>query len=136
MVTVGLGERRGHIDQSKNPDLFDIEDSFRAGVFLVAEREGVIVATGAYLPEANETVRMQRMSVLKAHRGQGFGKRVLAALEEYARRAGFQSAVLETTETWQDAIDFYKSQGYITTGFSDGDIHMVKTLAEDSSERK
>ena len=136
VISIGLGERWGHIDRSKNPDLFDITNSFSAGCFLIGEIAGQVVATGAYMPEVGEiaTVRMQRMSVLKSHRGLGYGKQMLTALEKRAFSKGFATSVLETTETWFDAIAFYHSQGYTTSGLSGGDIHMFKSLDPHGSE--
>ena len=82
VITLGLGERWGHIDRSKNPDLYNIAETFASGCFLVGEMDGMVMATGAYLPEegTSRTVRMQRMSVLKTYRGHGYGKQMLQAL--------------------------------------------------------
>ncbi len=125
LVTLGLGERWGHIDRSLNPDLFDIESAYADGCFLVGELEGEIVATGAFKPEVS-VVRIQRMSVAKEYRAQGFGKKMLKKLEGRALSLGYVGSVLETTESWLDAINFYHGQGYQTKGYSGGDIHLAK----------
>lgn len=130
VITLGLGERWGHIDRTKNPDLYDIAEMFSAGCFLVGEIDDELIATGAYLPEVGTsgTVRMQRMSVLKIYRGRGYGKQMLRALEQHAKESGNTHAVLETTESWLDAIQFYLGQGYQTESVRDGDMHFTKTL--------
>ncbi len=111
----------GRIDHTRNPDLNDIAASYRDGVFLVAERAGEIVATGAYLHEGPGVVQIVRMSVRADCRRNGLGRAVLGALLERARAAGHKCVVLETTETWDDVIAFYLANGFVITRRADGE---------------
>ena len=129
LINAGLEERWGVIDPDLNPDLFDIASWYEPAVFLVGETDGEIVATGAYMPEADRTqaVRVQRMSVAAHCRRAGYGYRMLAVLEQHALLAGYKMSVLETTETWKDAIRFYQAMGYLVEGYERGDVHFIKS---------
>jgi len=70
-----------------------------------------------------------RMSVARARRGQGLGRRILACLEEHARAAGADRLVLETTETWTEVVRFYLTCGYHITHTQDGDVYFEKEIA-------
>lgn len=122
LVQDGLGEHWGWVDQTLNPDLNDIAASYRDGVFLVAERDAEIIATGAFVPEAPGVVQIVRMSVRADCRRAGIGRRMLASLLERARAAGHSRIVLETTDTWDEVIAFYLANGFVDTRRSDGEV--------------
>ena len=111
LILVGLGEHFGWIDESANPDIDDIETSFTEGLFLCAWFNDEIVGTGAYIPETGETVRIVRMSTKPSFRRRGIGQHILGQLLDTAKRRGYKKAVLETTETWNEVIAFYKRYG-------------------------
>lgn len=129
LVQAGLGEHWGWIDETLNPDLNDIAASYAAGVFLVGEIDGVIVATGAYVPEGDDTVQIVRMSVRSDARRGGLGRRMLGALLARAQAAGYRRAVLETTETWGEVIAFYLANGFEITHHANGDVWFARMLA-------
>ena len=60
------------------------------------------------------------MSVAAAHRRRGIGRLIVAELVATARRWGVERVVLETTSTWTDAVDLYRSCGFVVTHV-DGD---------------
>ena len=122
LVQAGLGEHWGWVDQTLNPDLNDIAASYRDGVFLIAEHEAEIVATGAYLPVGPGVVQIVRMSVRADCRRLGLGRRMLASLQERARAAGSTCAVLETTKSWHEVIAFYVANGFAITHQVDDDM--------------
>jgi GNAT superfamily N-acetyltransferase len=68
------------------------------GLFIVLERDGVIIATGAYKPYDPETAEIKRIWTDKTLRQQGLAARVVQELERRAVLAGY-------------------SQMYLTTGF-------------------
>ena len=45
-----------------------------------------------------------------------------------AYRSGYKRVILETTETWQEVIEFYKSFGFQITCFKDGDVYFSLDL--------
>lgn len=110
-------------------DLDDVEAAYleRGGEFLVGERGGAIVAMGAFRPfegaEAFDyperdvaTAEIKRMRVAPDRQRQGYGERVLAALEERARESGFERLVLDTGVEMTAARSFYEEHGFEQVG--------------------
>ncbi len=132
LVLCGLEEHWGALDPALNPDLNDIATSYGHGVFVVARLgglvDGVLVGTGALIPEGRNSGRIVRMSVDKAHRRKGIASCILNTLVEHARQRGFHILVLETTEMWDNAIGFYLRHGFRITHRADGDAHFVREL--------
>lgn len=91
------------------------------GVFLLAyDDEGRPVATGAWRGHQRSDegyedgdAEIKRMYVVPEARGRGLARRVLALLEEDARRAGRVRMVLETGTAQPEAIELYQSSGYV-----------------------
>ena len=129
LITAGLTERWGSYDPSYNPDLLDIANHYQNDEMVVAVLGSQVVGAGALLEEAPNTGRIVRMSVKKAQQKSGIGKKILKHLEIIAIERGYESVVLETTETWLDAIQFYESQGYELQEYRDGDAHFSKRMA-------
>jgi GNAT superfamily N-acetyltransferase len=126
LILAGLEEHWGWLDPSLNPGLDNILTSYANGTFLVAKidgEDGELVGTGALMPVADGVARIVRMSVARAHRWSGVGTRILRALLDEARAQGIHNIVLETTETWDDAISFYLRNGFRLTHHADGDAH-------------
>ncbi|MFE4862460.1 GNAT family N-acetyltransferase [Streptomyces sp. NPDC056670] len=90
------------------------------GLYLIAyDPEGRPVATGGWRSQdANEEnyrdgdAELKRMYVVPEARGLGLARRILAALEADARRAGRTRMVLETGTKQPEAITLYASTGY------------------------
>jgi DNA-binding MarR family transcriptional regulator/N-acetylglutamate synthase-like GNAT family acetyltransferase len=82
------------------------------GAFLVASVDGEAVACGAVKAIAPGVGSIKRMWVSDAVRGLGFGRRMLAALEEQARALGLATVRLETNRALREAIQLYRSAGY------------------------
>ncbi len=130
LVLDGLQEHWGVLDESKNPDLDDISASYRGGVFLVAWRDDEVVGTGAFLPVSGETVQILRMSVRKELRRQGIGREILRELCWLAYQKGYRKAMLETTASWQDAVEFYKAFGFGFTHYEGEDAYFEMELQQ------
>jgi putative acetyltransferase len=80
--------------------------------FLVATLDGRPVGCGAFRPLDDSAVEVKRMFVEPDCRGRGIGRRLLAELEDRARRAGYSLARLETGVRQPEAIGLYESAGY------------------------
>jgi GNAT superfamily N-acetyltransferase len=128
LIRAGLEEYWGVLDNHKNPDLQDITESFKKGMFLVACLEEQIICTGAFLPRSVETAEIVRMSVARHLRSQGIGRQMLAELCCRAYQRGFKQVILETTATWQNAIKFYLNFGFQISHFADGDVYFALDL--------
>ena len=128
LVLAGLEEHWGVLDISKNPDLEDIGTSYINGLFLIALRDNEVVGTGAIVPRLNNTGEIVRMSVAIHLRRNGIGKMLLDELCNHAKKTGYTKIILETTETWQEVIEFYKNYGFQITHYRDGDVYFSLEL--------
>jgi len=82
------------------------------GAFLVGRIDGVAVACGALRPMADGIGELKRMFVRRDHRGRGYARAILAAIEELARQRGYQMIRLETGIHQPEAIALYEGAGY------------------------
>jgi len=80
--------------------------------FLAVLFHGEAVACGALVRTAPEECELKRMFVSEPHRGRGFGRRVLEALENIAREEK-RVVRLETGVKQQEAIALYRRAGYV-----------------------
>ena len=129
LILAGLVEHWGILDRTLNPDLNNIAHSYQGETFLLAVQGEEIVGCGALIAEEGREGygRIVRMSVKNTARRQGIGQLILAHLETAARQRHFHTIVLETTETWDDAVAFYLANSYQITHHQDGDSHFLKT---------
>ncbi|MFQ8717675.1 MAG: GNAT family N-acetyltransferase [Enterobacter hormaechei] len=81
------------------------------GLFIVLEREGEIVATGAYKPFDEHTAEINRIWTNKTLRQQGLRARVQER-ERRAVLAGYSHIYLTTGLRQPEAVRLYLSQGY------------------------
>ncbi|MFO1094514.1 MAG: GNAT family N-acetyltransferase [Planctomycetaceae bacterium] len=128
LILDGLREHWGAIDPDRNADLVKIAESYASGVFLVAWQGDRVVGTGALVPVDADTAEIKRMSVARDQRRQGVGRAILGELLARAHAASFRRVILETTSTWQEAVDFYLSNGFRITHQRDGDTFFVREL--------
>jgi len=84
-----------------------------AGRFLIAYLGDEPVGCGAvkHLPGGPSDIK--RMWVAESARGLGLGRRLLAELESLARDHGAPAARLETNNALTEAIEMYRSSGYV-----------------------
>ncbi|NLU70020.1 GNAT family N-acetyltransferase [Streptomyces sp. HNM0574] len=91
------------------------------GLYLLAHDEtGRPVGTGGWRAQDDTSegyeegdAEIKRMFVVREARGRGLARRILALLEDDARRAGRTRMVLETGARQQEAITLYESSGYV-----------------------
>ena len=83
-----------------------------AGAFIVLDVGGMTVAGGALRRLEPGVGEIKRMWTAPDHRGRGYGRRVLAALEAAAARRGYHTLRLETGDRLEAAMGLYESSGY------------------------
>lgn len=83
------------------------------GLLLVATLRSEPVGCGALKFHGTEPTELKRMWVSGSNRGLGIGRRILAALETEAARAGSRMIRLETNGALTEAIALYRSSGYL-----------------------
>ena len=81
------------------------------GLFIVLERDGKIIATGAYKPFDERTAEIKRIWTDKTLRQQGLAGRVVQELERRAVLAGYSQIYLTTGFRQPEAVRLYLSQG-------------------------
>lgn len=130
LILDGLTEHWGELNLSLNPDLNDIHASYidRGGVFIVVEADGKLIGTGALMPEGDNTARIMRVSVHQDYRRMGMGRGITAQLVKTARQIGYTRILVETTDTWQAAIQLYQDFGFVEVDQYGGDVHMEMVL--------
>lgn len=89
-----------------------------AGVFLVAEEDGTAVGCGgvrriADAPDGAVRFEVKHLWLRPATRGKGYGRAMLAALEEAAAALGAARTVLDTNASLAAAAGLYRSSGYV-----------------------
>ncbi|GAA3635247.1 GNAT family N-acetyltransferase [Streptomyces iranensis] len=90
------------------------------GLYLIVyDTDGTPVASGGWRSQERSDegyedgdAEIKRMFVVRAARGRGLARRILAALEDSAREAGRVRMVLETGTEQPEAIALYTSSGY------------------------
>jgi len=91
-----------------------------SGLLLLARLHGEPVGCGALKFHGTEPAELKRMWVANRARGLGLGRRLLAELEDQARRHGATVVRLETNQALTEAITLYRSAGYAeVSAFSD-----------------
>ena len=83
------------------------------GLLLVARLHDEPIGCGALKFHGRAPVEIKRMWVATAARGLGVGRRILSELEHHARRRGARVARLETNRALGEAINLYRSAGYM-----------------------
>lgn len=82
------------------------------GAFLVARREGRVVACGGVQTIGDGVGEIKRMWVADEVRGQGLGRRLLAELEARSAGLGHRVVRLDTNGELLEAIALYRAAGY------------------------
>lgn len=82
------------------------------GVLAIARLHERPVGCAALRFHPKAPPEVKRMWVAPHARGLGIAKRLLGALEDYARKAGAKSVQLETNRALKEAIALYRSMGY------------------------
>src|SRR3954447_9876038 len=82
------------------------------GKFLVVYEDGRAIACGGIRSLGNGSGEIKRMYVVPDARGRGVGARLLAQLEDEARRAGYRRLRLDTAAALAAAQGLYRSAGF------------------------
>jgi len=114
------------VDEQKVPIELEIDDNDPLASHVLCHVDGQPVGTGRILLDGH----IGRLAVLKAHRKQGYGNKILDHLELIAQEHGLTQVFLNAQVS---AIPFYEKRGYkiISDVFYDAGIPhqtMRKTL--------
>jgi GNAT superfamily N-acetyltransferase len=130
LVLAGLTEHWGFLDETKNPDLEDIQRSYvdQGDSVLVALVDGRIVGSGALVAESDLTGRVVRMSVDRAMRRNGIARQMVARLLDVARDRGFREVLVETNHDWDPAVSLYLHCGFAEYDRDQESVYLRLTL--------
>ncbi len=70
------------------------------------------VASGCFKENDQDSIEIKRMFVTPAQRRKGFSKKILSALENWAKDLGYSIARIETGKGQPEAIGLYEKTGY------------------------
>jgi WS/DGAT/MGAT family acyltransferase len=103
------------------------------GTFVVARLDGTAIGCAGLRRHGEGVVEVKRMFVRVEHRRRGHGRRMLDALEGWARERGYRRVVLETGLAQPEAIALYEDAGYRRTdGFGHyKDSQLSRSFAKD-----
>lgn len=79
------------------------------------EDKGKLIACGRLQDNGGAVGQIRYMAVDGYYQGKGLGKLIVAKLEEEAKKRGLTTIELQARE---NALEFYKSQGYVIKGIS------------------
>ena len=84
------------------------------GMFLVLVDNGQVVGTGAIRKLDDEICELKRMWFLKEYQGQGWGRKMVQMLFDFARQVGYRKVRLDLAneERQAQAIKFYRKLGF------------------------
>ena len=130
LVLDGLGERFGFIDALLNPDFRTITAHYpqRGHVFLVAESAGRLVGTTGLVFESGRAARVVRVSVHSSERRRGVARTLLPCAARRASARGAEELRVATEPEWEDAVAFYRSEGFVPYDHDPVDVHMRRPL--------
>ncbi|WP_440772702.1 GNAT family N-acetyltransferase [Natronorubrum sp. DTA28] len=99
-----------------NRDLRNVPDAYLAdGDFLVGEVEDEIAAIGGFVPMNERTVELKSLRVCPDHWRRGYGRALIAALEDRMREQVYERVVLYTSEDLAASQSLYRNEGYRET---------------------
>jgi GNAT superfamily N-acetyltransferase len=85
------------------------------GCFIVAGRDGAVIGCGAFRRFSVSACEMKRLYVIPDRRGEGVGRKIVAALVDRARALGYRSMLLDTLPAMSGAQSLYASFGFTQT---------------------
>ena len=100
-------------DPSRSISAAEAELRPPAGIFLLASLHGEPIGCVALKFHGKEPAEIKRMWVSDSARGLGIGRRLLNEVEAQAAAHGIATLRLETNRTLQEAINLYRSAGYV-----------------------
>lgn len=95
---------------SENAD--DVRRHIERGGAVVAEMDRKVVGAVRYREQRPGALLLYRLAVAPGHQRHGIGRRLMAAVEDIARRSGYDEVHLHARHTCPDLIATYERLGY------------------------
>ncbi|GMR00996.1 MAG: hypothetical protein BMS9Abin19_0342 [Gammaproteobacteria bacterium] len=100
-------------DQPEGSEVDDIED--QCFHLMTVDDGGKVVGIARLQFNSNNEAQIRYMAVTGSHERQGIGSELIKAMEQHAKKTSHNNIVLDARE---DAVNFYKKQGYSVIGRS------------------
>lgn len=115
LILNSFGNRFGYIDETLNPDLDSIMESYIAAgdIFVVAFLDQILVGTGALVTIEKGVSEMVRISTRIEYRRRGIASAIITHLIDLARQRGDRRIFMKTNIEWDDAIRLYRHHGFV-----------------------
>jgi GNAT superfamily N-acetyltransferase len=97
-------------------DRTDVLKRMTTGDFLVLEDDENTIAGCVYVTRNHDVGYFGMLSIDPARQGQGLGRQLIAAAEDYCRRAGCHEMELEVVNLRTELPPFYRRFGYAEAG--------------------
>lgn len=81
-------------------------------VIYVAEQEGKIIGVVAIKKINDKIIKLKRMYVRIKSQNKGIGKKLIGRVIEFSIKQGFKKMILTTYPEMENAVKFYKKQGF------------------------
>ena len=99
-------------------------------IFLVAEKEGVIIGTVAIKEDAPDTALLRRIFLNKAFRGQGYGEKLLQKALAFCFEQHYQNVTFRGTDTMQAALQLCLKEGFKETDVAEMNAFKMHVLTK------
>jgi len=127
LLVAGLTSHWGQYDASYNPDITELLTNYKNNM-LVGLLNDQVVACGGWLEITETKAQLVRFSVDSSQQRKGVGSQILLAVERCVLARGITELILETCSHWENAISFYRTNGYEITHKDQGDTYFQKRL--------
>ncbi|MBU4366449.1 MAG: GNAT family N-acetyltransferase [Verrucomicrobia bacterium] len=114
------------------PDLDDPARYYggQKDVFLVAEKDGVIIGTVAIKEDAPDTALLRRIFLNKAFRGKGYGAKLLQKALTFCFEQQYQNVTFRGTDTMQAALQLCLKEGFKETDVAEMNAFKMHVLTK------
>ena len=129
LVTLAYRVEDFFIDGDRT-DEADVRRRMQHGVFLVLEEDGAL-AGAVYVKVHAGSGYFGMLSVDPARQGEGLGRRLIKAAEEWCRTSGCTEMEIEVVSLRTELPSFYERHGYVLAGTRPfADVHKSRIPCE------
>jgi predicted GNAT family N-acyltransferase len=101
--------REVFVEEQDVPEDLELDGLDDEATHFLARRDGEPVGTARLRDYGDGVAKVERVAVREPHRGEGWGERLMAAVEAHAREAGYERVRLAAQVP---VVGFYERLGY------------------------
>ena len=113
--------REVFVEEQDVPEDLELDGLDGEATHFLARRDGEAIGTARLRDYGDGAAKVERVAVLEPHRGEGWGERIVAAVEAHARESGYERVHLAAQVP---VVGFYERLGYdvVSEEFMDAGI--------------